>query len=83
MALGSWEGAAMGLAAAAEDAAEDLALATKAAAVSLPAGMLSPSSAITARCALPFPPPWDGNLHSGSPAQCPRAPQHALRLGLK
>ena len=50
----------MGLAAAAEDAAEDLALATKAAAVSLPAGMLSPSSAMTARCALPFPPPWDG-----------------------
>ena len=42
IALGSWEGAAMGLAAAAEDAAEDaaadLALATKAAAVSLPAG---------------------------------------------
>ena len=47
--LGSRAGAAMGLGAAAEDAAEDLALATKAAAESFSAGMLSPSSAMTAR----------------------------------
>ena len=39
------------------------------------AGILSPSSARIARWALPFPPCEVGSLHSGSPAQCPRAPR--------
>ena len=67
--LSSWEGAAIGLAAA------RLGLTTKTAADSFPAGILNPSSAMIARWALPFPPWQVGNLHYGSPAQCSRAPE--------